>query len=353
MKKNEKIVAWILSAITMISGVMLLPEQAKAVGNTIAVQSEIQYEETSYKTYSESWGQKAPTKDGYLFGGWYQDSNGITAIRSKNQVAENTIVYAKFVPANLLSVKAQNFSTTKRTDGDDKTTTRMVSSIDSRAYLNVGFEIIDMEANRTITNEPINTVYEKLQVKEGSTTKDYTPQEIFGTVANAKEQNFIVKSLRNIPESKWNSDIYVRPFWTTYDGLRIYGLGKYVYVNDGIDGWVSIPVNLHTGANIAGGMLSVKVPTGEGYTLTYQECRPGRVFTEMSTAISGNVIKCAGNSVKGTDVVADDLFVVLRFKVTGNYKVGNGTFLEFTVKDLGFANNAESLVDMNIMDVQY
>lgn len=353
MRKNKKIVAWILSAITMMSGVILLPEQAKAAGNTIAVQSEIQYEEMSYKTYSESWGKKAPTKEGYLFGGWYQDSEGKTAIRSVEQVTESAKVYAKFVPAHLLSVKAQNFSTTKRTEGDDKATTRMVSSIDCRAYLNVGFQIIDIEANRTITDEPINTVYEKLQVKEGSTTKDYTPQEIFGTVANAKEQNFIVKSLRNIPEAKWNSDIYVRPFWTTYDGLRIYGLGKYVYVNDGIDGWISIPVNLHTGASVAGGMISVKVPTGEGYSLTYQECRPGRVFSEMTAAIKGTTIKCVGHTKQGEDTAANDLYAVLRFKVEGSYKTGSGTFLEFNVKDLGFANNAETLVDMSIMNVQY
>lgn len=355
MKRNKKVVAWVLVAITVITGTMLMPTQTKAAGNTIEVQTQITYVETDYATYDEAWGnqEKVPTKEGYLFGGWYKDAEGATVIRSKDQVAADSKVYAKFVPANLLSVKAQNNSATARTDGDDKATTRMVSSIDSRWYSNVGFEIVDMEANRTIATSPIDTVYEKLQVVEGSTTTDYTPKQIFGTVSNAKEQNFIVLSVNNIPEAKWNSDIYVRPYWTTYDGVKVCGLGKYVYVNDGIDGWVSIPVNLHTGAQVAAGMVSVNVPTSDDYTLVYKECRAGRVFEDMTAAIKGNTIKCVGNVSEGANAAANDLYAVFRFKVEGDYKVGNETFLNFTVKDLGFANADEAFVDMNIMNVQY
>ena len=354
MNKNKKIFAWIISAITILTGVMISPTHTKAAEGAIKVQSKIIYEEMSYQTYSESWGVKAPIKDGYFFGGWYEDANGDTAIKKKEQITEETNVYAKFVPANLLSVKAQNFSTTAQTDAtDDKTTTRMVSSIDSSQYFNVGFEIVDIEGNRKITDAPLDVVYEKLQVVEEDTTKDYTPQQIFGTVSNAKSQKFIVLSLRNIPESKWNSDIYVRPYWTTYDGIRVYGLGKYVYVQDGLDGWISVPINLHTGVQVAAGMLEVIVPRSENYTLTYQECRVGRVFSEVTVASNMNKIKCIANVSKVEDVYANDLYAVLRFKVEGDYEVGNGTFLDFIIDNISFCNIDERMVPMNILNIRY
>lgn len=347
MRNNKKLIACMLSSITVLFGVIAMPTQANAAGNTITVQSEIQYEETAYETFSGMCGKTAPTKEGYLFGGWYKDANGTTCVSKTEDVQASEKVYAKFVPAQVLSVKAQNYSTT--TEASEKTTTRMISSIDCRSYQNVGFEIVNMETGKTITSDPINTVYEKLAVFSGEKREEYTSKQIFGEIANATEQNFIVLSLKNIPQAKWDTDIYVRPFWTTHDGVRVYGLGKYVYVNDGVKGWASIPVNLHTGANVAGGMISVTVPEG----LQYQGCRAGRVFTEITANKNGNVIKCVGHTPDGSDVAADDLFAVLRFKIEGNYQVGNGSFLNFTVKDLGFADNAENLVKMNIMNVQY
>lgn len=355
MRRNKKVMACAVAAIAMLAGAVMMPTQTEAAGIKVEIPNQIKYEKNNYAFYNETWGkqERIPTKEGYLFGGWYEDEEGNTPVRSKEQVAENKDVFAKFVPANLLSVKAQNASTTERTDGADKTATRMVSSVDSREYKNVGFEIVDMESGTKLTDAPIQKVYEKLQVEKEGKAIDYTPKQIFGDISNAKEQNFIVLKVNNIPESKWNSDIYVRPYWTTYDGVKVYGLGKYVYVQDGIDGWVSIPVNLHTGVNVAGGMVSVTVPTGEDYTLTYKECRPGRVFSEMTAAINGNTIRCAGNTKLGVDVSADDLYAVFRFKVEGSYSVGNGLFLNFEVNDLGFANHAEQLVDMNLMKVQY
>ncbi len=353
MKRCKKVMACAAAAIAMLSGVVAMPAQTEAAGTKVEIPTQIVYEKNDYTTYNESWGKKAPIKEGYLFGGWYEDAEGTTPVRNMEQVTEGTAAYAKFVPANLLSVKAQNASTTSRTDANDKTAVRMVSSVDSREYENVGFEIIDMESGKTLTNAPIQKVYEKLQVGKENATTEYTSKQIFGEVPNAKEQNFIVLKVNNIPEAKWNSDIYVRPYWTTYDGVKVNGLGKYVYVNDGLDGFISVPVNLHTGAQVAAGMVSVTVPAGEGYTLEYQECRPGRVFSEMTAAINGNTIKCAGNTEQGVDAPADDLYAVFRFKVRGQYSVGNGSFLNFEVNDLGFANHAENLVDMNIMKVQY
>ena len=227
--------------------------------------------------------------------------------------------------------------------------------MDCKKYQNAGFEIIDMsgETDRVISTEPIDTVYSALRVKTNdSEPKDYTPQQLFGKF-NEDEQRLVVLTLNNIPESKWNSDIYVRPYWTTLDGVKVYGLGKYIYVNDGLDGWISIPVNLHTGADVAAGLVDVGF---DNEKLEYKEYRAGRVFEEVNANITtdGTTIKCVGNVSEVENKAANDMYITLRFKLKNNYEIGNGTdFLNFTMSNMNFANLSEEYVPMNILNIQY
>lgn len=64
-----------------------------------------------------------------------------------------------------------------------------------------------------------------------------------------------------------------------------------MYVDDGLDEWISVPINLNSGDEVVAGMLSVDFPDG----LEYKECRAGVLF--------------------------EDMYVTLRFEVTNeNYK---------------------------------
>lgn len=357
MRKGKQIIAGLLAAMMVSSSLFISVTEVKAAvaGSAIEVKTVIEYVDTDYATFQDCFGkqEKVPTMEGYLFGGWYEEKDGTTAIKTADQVPEDTVVYAKFVPAYLLSVKAQNHSSTKRTDETDYTNVRLVSGLDCKNYKNAGFEIIDIEANRTINADPIKTVYSKLAVYKDGTEKTYTPQQIFGTVTNAVAQKFIVLTLNSIPESKWNSDIYVRPYWTTFDGVKVYGLGKYVYVNDGLDGWISVPINLHTGANVAAGLLDVGF---NSQFLEYQGYRRGRVFEEMDANVmmDGATVKCAGNVSELVNASANDIYITLRFKLKNNYEIGNGEqFLKFTASNMNFVNLEEENVTMNILDIQY
>ena len=113
MKKNKRVIALVLAAVTAFAGTMVMPKEVKAAGSSIEVKTKIEYEKTDYATYADAWGnqEKIPTKDGYLFGGWYEDAKGATPITEKSQVSDKD-VYAKFVPAQLMSVKAQNHANT-------------------------------------------------------------------------------------------------------------------------------------------------------------------------------------------------------------------------------------------------
>lgn len=359
MRKERKIIAGLLAAIMMTASVSVtMPEvEAAETGSAVEVKTTIEYVDMT-ETYESYFGKQdnIPTKEGYLFGGWYKDQDGTTVIKEASQVAEGDTVYAKFVPAYALSVKAQiYFNTTDSEQDTNKTSVRLVTSLDCKQYQNAGFEIIDMsgETDREIKSDPMDTVYSALRVRTGeTTTKDYTPQQIFGKL-NESDQRLVVLTLNNIPETKWNSDIYVRPYWTTYDGVKVYGLGKYVYVNDGLDGWISVPVNLHTGADVAAGLVDVGFDSSY---LEYQECRAGRVFEEVEANISadGATIKCVGNVSELANASANDMYITLRFKLKNNYEIGNGTnFLKFTMSNMNFANLSEEYVAMNILNIQY
>ena len=360
MRKEKRLIAGLLAVIMITASISMTMQEVKATetetGSAVEVQKTVEYVDMT-TNYSDYFGNQdnIPTKEGYFFGGWYKDNLGTTVIKDASEIAEGDIVYAKFVPSYVLSVKAQIFSTTERTtEGDGKTNVRLVTSLDCKKYKNVGFQIIDMsgETEREIASSPIDIVYSALRVSKNGQSKDYTAQQIFGQL-NESEQRLAVLTLNNIPESKWNSDIYVRPYWTTYEGVKVYGLGKYVYVNDGLDGWISIPVNLHNGASVAAGLVDVGFDSDY---LQFEECRAGRVFEEVEANIAadGSTVKCVGNVRKVENASASDMYITLRFSLKNNYEIGNGTdFLKFTMSNMNFANVDEEYVPMNILNVQY
>lgn len=366
-KLMKKAVAGLLSAAVVVSGVLVSGQGAEAAdtyGEAIEVQQAVTYvpnnELDSAHQFANAWGKTAPEKDGYLFGGWYAGTEDAeaekTPIKDKSAVTDETMIYAKFVPAYVLSVKAQNASGTKA--GAAKTNLRIISSVDSMEYDAVGFEVY--VGTKLIATQPTDKVYSDLKVtatdEEGNETssKIYAPTSIFGN-ASAK---LIVYYLNNVNASLWDADtsrdIYVRPYWTTYDGVKVSGLGKYVYVQDGLDGWISLPISLHTGADVAAGVLSVTFPEG----LEYKGFCEGKVFKEMNAAVNGNTVKCVGNVETKSDgsisnVPADDMYITLRFKVTGGTQVGDGQFRQFTMSGMDFCNADEAQVSMNVLNIQY
>lgn len=297
--------------------------------------------------------KEAPTKQGYVFGGWFSDAQGTTQIIDEENP---TTLYAKFVPAYVLSVKAQNFMGVGT--GSTSAKLRVVSAVDnSNHYKNVGFDIYF--GNRTddgyVKNAEQTTVYSKIKVQ----TKTYTPEMVFGD--QAENGAFNIAEIGNIKSGSFTSTIYVKPYWTTNDGTKVYGLGKYVCVQDGIDGIISIPINLSTAQQIAVGMVEVTYPT----TLKYYECQAGsRLLSKMSIKVdeTNHTIKMVGNttSVSATGGVEanSDVYASLRFKVAegceDDVTVGE-TRLNFTINKAMFCDWGETLYDLSAYawDIQY
>ncbi len=295
----------------------------------------------------------APTKEGYVFGGWFADDEGRTQVMT-DTVSAGTTLYAKFVPAYVLSAKAQNHQNVNTTGN-----IRLVSSVDNDAhYKKVGFDVYFGNKDETgyKLSAEAQTVYTRILVNKGDATQtEYLPSDVFGSQA----AYFNIAEIHGISTASFNSIIYVKPYWITNDGTKVYGLGKYVRVQDGIDGVISIPINIRTAKKIAAGLMEIHYPENleyAGYTAS------SRLFGEMEVRNDeeNHMLKCAGNiaTAKNGDIAADtDLYVSLQFKAAKGETVTVGKDrLYFAVTDATqFCNLSEELFDLSndVWHIQY
>ena len=328
----RKLVAGCLAAV-IVSGMVAIPELAKAAEDI--VDGEIVYSQMDMDTYWSTGTKTAPVKENYVFAGWYtaDENKQVTAIKEADGIPEQATTYAKFVPAYVLSIKTQvekdaEIASTEvaNKEEDFSTFMRVLSSVDSGDYQDVGFEILlgDGEVKKDV--EPITKVYAGLKMSATATETIY-PESVFGEAADY----FIALDLQNINIKKFSSKIYIRPYWTTLDGTKVEGLAKNVRVEDKYTDYryLSMPVNLLTdGATptqIAAGILEVsydaikfdvaKDANGNARIDT------GRLMSEMEYNIippaegetMGKIV-FSGNVETAKDVKeADGLFANIRF----------------------------------------
>lgn len=323
----------------------------------------VQYENMDYNEY---WNKKAPEYTGvdsngvgYLFGGWYaKDGDTYTAIENKDDLSTATVV-AKFVPAQTLSVKCQNWAGTTA-DTTDGVIVRIVSAVDNKNYSGYGFEvsrIVDGVETKlgTHTSEDSNEVYTKFNyyTDAADETPDvYEPADLFGSAAGY----FTSCTVGYIPQSAHGTIICIKPFWVTLDGVTVNGLSKFAHVEDGYLGYVNVPVNLNmlTESNgAAAGVLSVKAPANSGLTFVGVEegVEFGKVFDEMEfDVLSDGRIKCVGNTSDISNKTEMDVYINLKFqKEQTNDAPAKGEFYTFTVDDEDFAKRDEA--DLEYQDV--
>ena len=270
---KKKIVAMMMAAIMIVAGVILVPNQTDAA----VVADKITYEKyDDITTYTNATPKKAPIKEGYVFGGWYSEENDNAYIAEEN-IAGVTSAYAKFVPAQVLSVKAQNMAGTNK--DMDQTYVRVMTSLDSANYQKVGFDIwLSNEIQLfkdNVENAPLETdqIYKGIMV--GETPVD--AKDIYGGVS----KYIGAWQLSNVAKKNYGEIIYVRPYWYTMDGTQVYGLAKYVHIEDEYLGYINVPVNLLGGEDIAAGTVHVTYSNAKNVALELVDIETGRIFSQM------------------------------------------------------------------------
>lgn len=355
MKRHEmfmkKTMAVLLTVVMISLSVIASPVTAKAeatdqvteeTGVTYILDT-VQYDFSAY--WSETPAQrKAPVKEGYVFGGWYTKNGDVFTAVTEGVGAGISEAYAKFVPAYVLSIKAQNAAGT--TAGDGNTSIRIVSSVDSLTYQEVGFEIL-LNNKHSIGACAATRVYSRLQNSEEGVA--IFPADAFG----AASAYFSVWRLDNINDANDSKIIYARPYWVTKDGTRVEGLAKYVHIEDGYNSYVSVPLNLLTGEDVAIGTVEL---TYDADVFTFHGFEAGRLLPQMSEnhAVAGT-ITIVGNATPGAgvyeDVSADGIFANVRFTVNPDESTAGAVF-NATAGD--FCNWSETLIDtVTAWDVNY
>ena len=182
------------------------------------------------KSYSNVTAGTAPTTDlpeGYVFAGWFTDEECKTALAA-GSTADNA--YAKFVDAEVLSVKAQ----LAVNEGDTVASIRFVTTVESLDLQKVGFEISDGSKTADINKTSGTSVYETLKAVDnnglGTTTLTYKPNEEFSPVS----AYFKAFTITNIKEARFDTKFTAKAFWVTLDGTTVYGSEITRCVNDGL-----------------------------------------------------------------------------------------------------------------------
>lgn len=372
--RTKKLIAGLLATAMVITGISVAPKQeaeaAVATGIVYEVFDEMTIGEAPvFDGVEEGMGYSAPetyytdSADGdydeisdtaeYLFGGWYyiaeseDEDISVCPVTDDDSLVDDTGCYfAKWVPASLLSVKAQNHVGVASGD-ESAANIRVLSSVDSLDYEKVGFTIEINNNGSPLTNAAKGTtkVYDTL-LADG---KSYAPSTIFGAGA----EYFVIWTLAGIPDAGDDDIIYVRPYWVTADGVRVEGLGKYVHVEDGYNKYVSVPVNLNMLSEdaVAAGVFEISYP--DGLTLVEDKVEVGRVFGEMEFADKGSSVKFAANVADiNSNATANDIYVNLRFTVDSG-DVTHASY-NFEIQDTpDFCDNTEAKVTIDIWDVLY
>ena len=380
--RTRKVIAGLLATAMVLTGLSIAPKKAEAAtasGVVYELVDEILVGEApvfdgvtegfvtadeayDYANSGEGTFTTVDAKAGYLFGGWYflgedeggnymlcpeADGSGSYVANGVEYIDAYGAYFAKWVPASVLSVKAQN---TANTTKDSKSTnTRVISAVDSLDYAEVGFEIL--LNNKTSLGELTTTkVYEKLEANGA----EVYPQDYFGGLDEEQDAYFIVWRLTGIDAVNFGKIIYVRPYWVTADGVKVEGLAKYVHVEDDYNKYISIPVNLNVLSEdeVAAGVFEISYP--EGLTLVEDKVEMGRVFGELEFADKGSSVKFAANVEDiSKNAKANDIYVNLRFTVDGG---GAPAHTEYNFAIQGtpdFCDNEENKVEVDIWDVLY
>lgn len=182
----------------------------------------------SYSSIDTYYGKEAPeyTEPGYLFAGWYEDEEcTISYVKKDGETLSQ--YYAKFVPQDVLSVKAQNATTlhNKLLENTDVGKIRFVTSVDSLYYSEVGLHIEGKIGTHTLDKDyVVKQVYTHLYVVDTENDKSdaRTAQQVF----ELDSAEYFAPYTFKINFTQFADGFTITPYWKTPDGVRVDGVTR-------------------------------------------------------------------------------------------------------------------------------
>jgi len=171
----------------------------------------------------------------WVFAGWY------TSVECNDTLKKSVVSgegYAKFVSADVLSVKCQISTDTQLTS--PSTLLRCISSVDSLKYSMVGFDLITPAETKNMEGSTVGT---RIQVSEDKASNpcNYSPKVV------DTESTYFYSAIETIKGEDFANGFLVKPYWITKDGTKVYGVSKYVVIADALNkSAIYIPVKKST-----------------------------------------------------------------------------------------------------------
>lgn len=355
-----------LALVMLVTGIFITPKQAEAVAEIKDTVIYTHYGKEDIQKYWTTTTKTAPIEEGYVFGGWFQETTESTkgAEKSANgnyyaPLTESDLTkeipesaYAKFVPAQVLSIKAQNQAGVDV--NSDKTHVRIISSVDSTNYQKFGFDIWRANTSQLLNKDgtALETTYLYTGLKEGENVK--TVDKVFG----GESDYMFVWQMNNVGKSNFKKIIYARPYWITKDGTTVRGLAKYVHIEDDYKNYISVPVNIARTVDVAAGIVNMSYSGYEGLEIAKDDSgnilfEEGRIFPEMTFHhdIDSKTIKMVGNEEvvdsyknSGETIYANIRFVKPAQDSTLNFDMGLEEFCDW---------NEKTDIDVKVWDIAY
>ena len=271
----KKLFATLLTLVLLITGACYFAPEANEVKAASA-------SDKNYVTYAKeensanySLEKGVPTKEGYLFAGYFTSEDCKIATRSREKDAS----YVKFVRKEILDVKVQvtnNVVTSSDNEKyEGKYVIRFTSSVDGLNYRNIGFEL-QYEDGKTVRHTTTK-VFKKIDSTVGNVGGTVDAYDFSPNLLSTDSEYFMTVKLPVAKEDV--AKVYtVRAFWTTLDGTEIFGQGRSVSVNDGAADVINLPV-------------TEKLATsGTEYVATYTN-GSGTAATGTVTVLSSNAVR--------------------------------------------------------------
>ena len=279
MKKQKRIFIIGLLVLCLVSGIAF---SAKAEDNIIYNTDDIEvgYSEF-YKDISgfrNTDGDKhtaPPAKERYVFAGWYsaQTCAGSEALSDADIVKRiadgDTSAYAKFVSADILSVKAQLKADTDSTT--ESTTLRFVTTVDCLDYMEVGFTLVLNGETYEANTEKVYRYLYYVGNTSGASMK-CTPQEF-----HAAAKYFMACNLNKIPADYFKLGTVATPYWVTCDGTRVNSSSETKTVEEGM------PLVCETKVTAAGGEIKYYSTLEKAFTVA--ESGNNNIYLEDGYAV--------------------------------------------------------------------
>ena len=256
MKENfiKKIISPCILVICMIVVMMFVVTPTKASDasdESIKVETITGYTAESLNTTIDT-----QATNGYLYAGLFKAGTTADNLTKKNVVAspkDGSTYVAKFVPEGVMGIKAQVSSALLSNSDLTASSVRMVTAVDSLTYKEIGFSITRVGSDGQpieLVNQASITpyVYEKLYgvdvtVDNLGEPMEYTPKDI-----HALANYFKTYTIKNVPDSAYNTELTVVPYWKTFDGKTVHGTTGIKTVNLGRS-WIYVNASANTDGN--------------------------------------------------------------------------------------------------------